>query len=55
MVVPVFPPTGAAGAGSLNPSLGPSPLTIVIVADCKDIAADTQSTSTIARKDQLDD
>src|SRR5882672_12327210 len=31
-VVPGFPPTGEAGAGSLNPSPAPSALTIVMVA-----------------------
>src|SRR5258705_9464899 len=31
-VVPGFPPTGATGVGSLKPSLGPSLLTIVMVA-----------------------
>src|SRR5215203_2992619 len=31
-VVPGLPPTGAAGVGSLKPSLGPSPLTMTILA-----------------------
>src|SRR5258705_13974287 len=31
MVVPGLPPTGAAGVGSLNPSPGPSRLTMVMV------------------------
>ena len=31
-VVPVLPPTGSTGVGSLNPSSGPSPLTMVITA-----------------------
>jgi len=31
-VVPVLPPTGVTAVGSLNPSLGPSPISSVNVA-----------------------
>jgi hypothetical protein len=47
-VVPLLPPTGETGVGSLNPTLGASPFSITIVAEAKAVEEATRPTSRVS-------
>ncbi len=51
IVVPGLPPTGTAGVGSLKPSLGPSMLTMTMLAEPKAGTLTARASTARARKE----